>query len=106
ALQALDLFRTVRPTLVTFDIGVAPTGGITPLYLFRMMRAEKPGAAILVVSSVAAKDVRQSFLEEGAIDYLVTPFDTLSFERVRQRVLGLFPELTPMRFKVRGGRRH
>lgn len=92
-LQALDLFRTVTPSLVTLDVAVPQTGGIGALALFRIMRRENAGVSILVVSSMAFPEVRKSFLAEGALDYVVKPFNAASFERVCSRLIELFPEL-------------
>jgi two-component system chemotaxis response regulator CheY len=92
-LQALDLFRTVAPSLVTLDVAVPQTGGIGALALFRIMRSENPGVRILAVSALAFPEVRKSFLNEGALDYVVKPFNAASFERVCSRLIELFPEL-------------
>lgn len=109
-LQALDLFRTVMPSLVMLDVGVPAVGGIGALNLFRMMRAENPDVHILVASAIAFPEVRKAFLREGALDYLVKPFDGSSFEKVCQRLVELFPELTSMgRYagsNLRLGQRH
>jgi len=92
-LQALDLFRTVAPSLVTLDVGVSQTGGIGALALFRIMHRENPAVPILVVGTVAPPEVRKSFLAEGALDYVVKPFNAASFERVCSRMVRLFPQL-------------
>jgi two-component system chemotaxis response regulator CheY len=92
-MQALDLFRTVAPTIVTLDVAVPHTGGIGSLALFRLMRSEKPGLPILVVSASAYPEIRKAFLREGALDYIVKPFAASSFERVCNRLVGMFPEL-------------
>jgi two-component system chemotaxis response regulator CheY len=92
-LQALDMFRTVTPSLVTLDVAVPQTGGIGALALFRLMRRENPDVPILVVSSNAFPEIRKSFLEEGALDYVLKPFDAASFERICARLLALFPTL-------------
>lgn len=103
-LQALDLFRTVSPSLVTLDVAVPQTGGIGALALFRIMRTENPDIPVLVVSSMAFPELRKSFLREGALDYVVKPFKPHSFEIVRNRLVQLFPALgempaeTPPRF--------
>jgi two-component system chemotaxis response regulator CheY len=93
-LQALDLFRTVAPNLVTLDVTVLHTGGIGALALFRIMRTENPGVPILVVSSSAYPEIRKAFLREGALDYVLKPFDSTSFEQVCNRLVAMFPELT------------
>ncbi len=92
-LQALDLFRTVAPTLVTLDVAVPHTGGIGALALFRIMRSENPGIPILVVSASAYPEIRKALLHEGALDYVIKPFDASSFEQVCNSLIKMFPEL-------------
>lgn len=92
-LQALDLFRTVAPTLVTLDVAVPHTGGIGALALFRIMRSENPAIPILVVSASAYPEIRKAFLREGALDYVIKPFDSTSFAQVCNRLVEMFPEL-------------
>jgi two-component system chemotaxis response regulator CheY len=95
-LQALDLFRTVTPDLVTLDVAVPQIGGLGALALFRIMRTEHPNLAVLVISGLAFPEVRKSFLREGVLDYLVKPFNSESFERVRLRLLETFPGLSQL----------
>jgi CheY-like chemotaxis protein len=92
-LQALDLFRTVAPTLVTLDVAVPHTGGIGALALFRIIRSENPGIPILVVSASAYPEIRKALLREGALDYVIKPFDASSFEQVCKNLIKMFPEL-------------
>jgi two-component system chemotaxis response regulator CheY len=94
-MQALDLFRTVAPTLVTMDVAVPRRGGIGAMALFRIMRNESPGIPIMVVSASAYPEIRKAFLREGALDYIMKPFDALSFKQVCNRLWGTFPELSP-----------
>ncbi len=94
-MQALDLFRTVRPDLVTLDVATPQTGGIGALALFRMMQAEAPGVPILVLSALAFPQVRRVFLRENALDYVIKPLTADSFAIVRNRLGGIFPELAP-----------
>jgi two-component system, chemotaxis family, chemotaxis protein CheY len=91
--QALDLFRTVSPSLVTLDIAVQQTGGIGALALVRIMRSEKPETQVLVMGTLAFPEIRKSFLREGVLDYIVKPLTAQSFEHVRNRLEELFPEL-------------
>jgi CheY-like chemotaxis protein len=92
-LQALDLFRTVAPTLIILDVSVARTGGIGALALFKMMRREQPGIPILVVSASAYPELRESLLREGALDYVLKPFDASSLAQVCKSLIKMFPEL-------------
>jgi two-component system chemotaxis response regulator CheY len=92
-LQALNLFRTVQPDLVTLDVAVPQTGGIGALALFRIMRNEHPSLPVLVISGLTFPEVRKAFLAEGALDYLIKPFTSQTFEAVRARLMSQFPEL-------------
>ena len=92
-LQALDLFRTVAPTLVILDVSVAHTGGIGALDLFKIMRKEQPGIPILVVSASAYPELRESLLREGALDYVLKPFDASSLAQVCKSLIKTFPQL-------------
>ena len=89
--QALDLFRTVRPNLVTLDVMVAQTGGLGALALFRIMRSEQPQTPILIICGLAFPQVRDALVDEGALEYLRKPFGPESFEKVRHRLAELFP---------------
>jgi two-component system chemotaxis response regulator CheY len=91
--QALDLFQIVTPDLVTLDVAVAQTGGIGAMALFRIMRTELPETPVLVISGLALPEIRKSFLKEGALDYLLKPFNSSTFEKVRARLVELFPGL-------------
>jgi DNA-binding NarL/FixJ family response regulator len=92
-LQALDLFRTVAPRLIILDVSVAHSGGIGALGLFRIMRKEQPGIPILVVSAGAYPELRESLLREGALDYVLKPFDASSLAQVCKSLIKMFPEL-------------
>jgi two-component system, chemotaxis family, chemotaxis protein CheY len=94
-LQALDLFRTVSPSLVTLDIEVPQTGGIGGLALMRIMRTEKPNVQVMVMGTPAFPEIRKSFMREGAVDFLVKPLNSHSFEQVRGKLIQLFPALGP-----------
>ena len=92
-LQALDLFRTVAATLIILDVSVAHTSGIGTLALFKTMRSEQPGIPILVVSASAYPELRESLLREGALDYVLKPFDASSLAQVCKSLIKMFPEL-------------
>jgi len=91
--QALDLYRTVEASLVTLDVSVARTGGIGALALFRAIRAGHPAPPILIVTAIAFPEIRKSFLREGALDYVIKPFDTESLGKVCCKLGEIFPEL-------------
>ena len=91
--QAIDLFRTIRPNVVTLDTGLHPSGGINALSLFRMIRRESPSTSIVMVGATGALENQQVFLAEGALDCIVAPFDSAGLERIWRRLSAIYPEL-------------
>jgi response regulator of citrate/malate metabolism len=75
---------------------VQRTGGIGSLALFRMMRSANPEIPILIVSAISFPEIRNSFLREGALDYLIKPFEADSFAKVCSKLAEIFPELNPL----------
>ena len=92
AAHGLKLFRELKPGLVTLDVMMPEREGVTSLSAFRTIRKEAPDSAVAVVSSVPFEKTRETFLEEGALAYLIKPFGQFSFEPVRQKLLRIFPE--------------
>jgi len=91
--QGLKLFRELRPHLVTLDLIMPAVDGVDSLSAFRTMRKENPRAAILVISAMPFEKTRQTVIDEGALAYIIKPFNKFSFEQVRSRLLRAFPEL-------------
>lgn len=93
AAQALQLFRTLEPELVTLDVVMPQVDGLDALSAFRLMRQERPAAQIVVVSAMPFDGTRQTFLSEGALDYLVKPFSRYAIDQVRRKLMWIFPEV-------------
>ncbi len=91
--QALTLFRALKPDFVTLDVVMPPVGGIDALTAFRVMRQAEPRVPILIVSAMQLDETRDLFLGEGALDYLVKPFNKRCFDGVKPRLEALFPTL-------------
>jgi two-component system chemotaxis response regulator CheY len=98
AAQALKLFSELRPDLVTLDVMMPECDGVDSLRAFRMMRNEVPNIQIVVVSAVPFEKTRTTFLEEGALAYIVKPFNQFSLEPVRRKLVRVFPELSDQAF--------
>ncbi|MBV8358044.1 MAG: response regulator [Deltaproteobacteria bacterium] len=93
AALGVKLFREHRPKIVTLDLIMPAVEGIDALAAFRIMRKENPDAAILVVSAVPFEKTRRTMAEEGALAYIIKPFNKFSFEQARMRLARSFPEL-------------
>ena len=69
--------------------------GIDSLAALRTMRKEAPDiAVVVVVSAVPFEKTRDTFLKEGAMAYVMKPFNQFSFEPVRQKLHRAFPSWT------------
>jgi two-component system chemotaxis response regulator CheY len=82
-LEALALYDRLRPDLVTMDLVMPEMGGLEAL---RQIRAQDPGARVVVVTALDQKQALMDSIREGAIDFIVKPFE-------RQRVLKLLAKL-------------
>lgn len=91
AAQGLKLFRELKPDLVTLDVMMPELEGIESLAAFRLMRREAPERQIVVVSVLPFEKTQETFLREGALAYVVKPFNQFSFEPVRQKLVRIFP---------------
>ena len=82
-LEALALYDRLRPDLVTMDLVMPEMGGLEAL---RQIRAQDPQARVVVVTALDQKQALMDSIREGAIDFIVKPFE-------RQRVLNLLAKL-------------
>ena len=69
--EALEMYLTARPDLVTMDINMPDVTGLDAV---RNILAEDPGATIVMVTSIGTKDKVLEVIEAGAKNYLVKPF--------------------------------
>jgi len=90
AAQGMRMFDELRPDLVTLDIMMPGVDGLDALQGFRAMQQKSPNLAVIVVSSVPFDRTRDTFLKEGALAYVVKPFNQFSFEPVRQKLIRFF----------------
>lgn len=65
-------------------------GALTALHL---IKKEDPTVSILLVSAVPFNRTRETFMEEGAFDHLVKPFNKFYLDETRRRLERAFPEL-------------
>lgn len=57
------------------------------------MKKEDPTVPILVVSAVPFDRTRETFLEAGAFDYVVKPFNKFYLDETRRKLERAFPRL-------------
>jgi two-component system chemotaxis response regulator CheY len=81
--EGVRLYQELLPDLVTMDLVMPVMGGLDAL---RQIRAFDPEAKVVVVTALDQKQALMDSIREGAIDFIVKPFE-------RQRVLGLLAKL-------------
>jgi len=94
AAQALDLFRTVKPDVVTLDILMPRVGNIDSIGFFRILRREAPTVPVIIVSVVADPEIRARFMDGGALEYILKPFSPRTFQQIRRRLIDRFPTMS------------
>jgi two-component system chemotaxis response regulator CheY len=93
ASQALSLFRSVHPDLITLDIVMTEADGVDTLAAFRTMRQEAPQVPIILMTAMPFGESREAFMSNGALDYIVKPFNNETFDQIRRKLVPVFPEL-------------
>lgn len=81
--EAIALYQQHCPDLVTMDLVMPVMGGLEAL---RQLRALDPTAKVVVVTALDQKQALMESIRDGAVDFIVKPFD-------RQRVLSLLAKL-------------
>jgi two-component system, chemotaxis family, chemotaxis protein CheY len=85
AAEALDLFRSEQPELVTLDLLMPKVGDIDARSLFHSIRTEGPDVAVVVISAQPKSTERSDYVRRGAVAYFEKPlnFDAL-FTKLNQ----------------------
>jgi two-component system chemotaxis response regulator CheY len=81
--DAVEQFRTLRPDLTTLDMVMPLMGGLEAL---RQIRAIDPEARVVMVTAVDQREALLESIREGALDFVVKPFD-------RDRILGVLQKV-------------
>ena len=77
--EAVALYESLRPDLVTMDVVMPEMTGLEAL---RAIRALDPAARVVMITALDQKQTLRDSIEAGAIDFIVKPFD-------RDRIAGL-----------------
>ena len=93
--QGLKLFRELNPQIVTLDLVMPQFDDLNTEGLFKIIRAENPGASVIVISSSSRAMTAMNYLSQGAIAYLEKPF--VNFDQLREKLDSLYPQMTSRR---------
>ena len=87
--DAVEKYDEIRPDLVTMDITMPEMDGLAAL---KAIRAVHPEARVLMVSAMGQQKLIVEALAEGAIDFLVKPFQPTKVLETVKRCLQVNPE--------------
>jgi two-component system, chemotaxis family, chemotaxis protein CheY len=80
--QAVELYQTLHPDLVTMDIVMPTVDGVEAL---RAIRQLDPSAKVCMISALNQSEKLSECIRLGAIDFIVKPFDRTRLESLFQR---------------------
>jgi two-component system chemotaxis response regulator CheY len=83
--EAVELYARLQPDLVTMDIVMPEMSGLEAL---RRIRASDPNAQVVMVTALNQKQTLMESIEDGAIDFIVKPFE-------RERIVKLLNNVSP-----------
>lgn len=81
AAQALPLFRTVRPEIVTLGTELRYDDQSNPLGLVRLIKCEAPETSVLMIARELPPQDAQMFERAGALECFVAPLEFASLWR-------------------------
>jgi len=83
-LQAIKLYQSLKPDVVTMDITMPEMTGIEAV---KHIINDYPDAKIIMCSSMGQQQMVLSAIEAGAKDYIVKPFDESRVNAAISRIL-------------------
>ena len=83
-IEAMNLYKTVKPDFLTLDITMPEMNGLDAL---KSILAAYPDAKIVIVSAVGQKQIVFEALALGAKDFIIKPFEP---DRVLHSINRLF----------------
>jgi two-component system chemotaxis response regulator CheY len=90
--DAVALYAKLRPDLVTMDVVMPIMGGNEAL---RRIRAAHPEARVVVVTALDQKQTLAESIRDGALDFIVKPFDRGRIIGFLEKVRATLPDRVP-----------
>jgi len=87
AREAIELYKKLKPDLVTLDIIMPLVEGIEALSALKAMIEENPLAKVVMVSALGQEDVVEECIQAGAKAFIVKPFKSTNVAEVVYDVL-------------------
>ena len=84
--QGVEMYRELRPDIITMDITMPGMDGITAI---RKILEIDAGANIIVCSALGQKEVVMEAIQAGAKHFIIKPFDNDKVRSTVKAVLGI-----------------
>jgi len=82
--EAVELYKQLKPDLVTMDITMPKMNGIEAV---KLIKEQFPNAKIIMCSAIGQQKMVVEAIEAGAKDFIVKPFDDLRVLEAVKHVL-------------------
>jgi len=82
--EAIMLYKVHKPDLVTMDIMMGESNGITAL---SVIKKEDPGAKVIMVTAYESEEKKKEVQKLGSVGYLKKPFDAKEVKNEIERVI-------------------
>jgi two-component system chemotaxis response regulator CheY len=83
--QGMELFRALRPDLITVDVVLDPDSGLS---LAEKICKEDPKAKVLMVSAVGQRQIMDDARRVGASGYVSKPVEMDALKEAIQKITG------------------
>ena len=85
--EAVEFYEKLNPDVVTMDIVMPEVGGIDSISALKAMVKADPKAKVVIVSGMGQQEVIEEFINAGAKDFIVKPFQPSNIADVVANVL-------------------
>ena len=82
-LEAIELYKTEKPDVVTMDITMPEMDGVTAL---KEIKKADPSAKVIMCSAMGQQSMVMDAIKSGALDFIVKPFDTDRVVKALQKI--------------------
>jgi len=87
AMEAQELYKKLKPDLVTLDIIMPEVEGIDAISALKGMIKANPLAKVVIVSAMGQEKVMEDYIQAGARDFIIKPFQPSNVAGVVRAVL-------------------
>lgn len=88
AKEAVELYKKLKPDVVTLDIVMPEIGKITAIKAIKAIKLLDKKAKIIMVSAMGQQEMVVESIQAGASDFVVKPFQATNVVRAVERLMG------------------